>query len=157
MYFQLITNAQPSLCTCISASCSSSCCSTKRAHQVYRRVLGTPLTEDVLVFEEPNPQWFVDVTLTKDNQLICINSNDRVSSEVRILDSSRPFESPLLVHPRETGVQYFVEHNRVSTSTRTSCNLVDGLCACCTFSRHGRLRQSCFENLQTLFLFQCVI
>jgi hypothetical protein len=83
---------------------------------VYRRILGTPLTEDVLVYEEPNPQWFVDVSISKDNRLICLNSNDRVSSEVRILDSSRPFESPLLVHPRETGVQYFVEHNHVRTS-----------------------------------------
>jgi protease II len=80
---------------------------------VYRRILGTPLTEDVLVYEESNPQWFVDVSISKDNRLICLNSNDRVSSEVRILDSSRPFESPQLVHPRETGVQYFVEHNHV--------------------------------------------
>lgn len=94
-------------------------CRSKRAHQVYRRVLGTAPTEDVLVYEEPNPQWFVDVSLTKDNQLITINSNDRVSSEVRILDSSRPFEAPALVHPREPGVQYFVEHNRVRKSGHT--------------------------------------
>ena len=70
------------------------------------------------MYEETDPQWFVDVSITKDNRLICINCNDRVSSEVRILDTARPFESPLLVHPREHGVQYFVEHNHVSDATR---------------------------------------
>lgn len=90
----------------------------KRACQVYRRVMGTPPSDDVLVYEELSPEWFVDVSISKDNRLICINSNDRKSSEVRIVDASKPFEPPLLVHPRESGVQYFVEHNRVSSCDR---------------------------------------
>lgn len=88
---------------------------------MYRRVIGTPTAADTLVFEEPDPQWFVDVNVSKDNALITINVNDRVSSEVHVIDAARPFQEPLLVHPRETGVQYFVEHNKVGVWARCVC------------------------------------
>ena len=56
---------------------------------------------------------FVDLGHTKDARVITINTNDRVSSEVRILDSTQPMKAPQLLYPRVTGVQYFVEHNNV--------------------------------------------
>jgi hypothetical protein len=59
------------------------------------------------------PRWFVDVTVSKDGQLVTINSNDRVSSEVRLVRCGAPMDPPTLVHPRQEGVQYFVEHNNV--------------------------------------------
>ncbi len=55
----------------------------------------------------------MDVSLSKDGALVTINSNDRVSSEVRLVRCDAPLEAPILVHPRQEGVQYFVEHNKV--------------------------------------------
>lgn len=35
--------------------------------KVYRHKVGTPVTEDELIFEEPDHRFFVDVSKTKDN------------------------------------------------------------------------------------------
>jgi hypothetical protein len=78
-----------------------------------RRVVGTAVVDDVCVFEEADPTWFVDVALSKDNSLLTINSNDRVSSEVRVLRADRAFDTPRLIAARQQGTQYFVEHNKV--------------------------------------------
>ena len=85
----------------------------RRSCRVLRHTIGTPVASDVLIHEEPDPQWFVDLGQTKDNAVITINTNDRVTSEVRVIDATLPFQAPVLVQPRETGVQYFVEHNQV--------------------------------------------
>ena len=66
------------------------------------------------------------MTVSKDGQLVTINSNDRVSSEVRLVRCGAPMDPPTLVHPRQEGVQYFVEHNNVRESTASE-GTADGL------------------------------
>jgi hypothetical protein len=93
--------------------CATMACRLRRACRVYRRVLGTPIANDVLVYEEADAQWFVDVGASKDGALVTINCNNRVTSEVRLVRCADVTAEPILVHPRQEGVQYFIEHNKV--------------------------------------------
>ena len=98
------------------------------------------MSTDVLVSEEADPSWFVDLGSTKDGAFVTINSNDRVSSEVRLLDARDPNASPVLIEPRKLGIQYFVEHYAVRPAVIWSdvfpcCELVVSFfrvrCSCC--------------------------
>ncbi len=60
-----------------------------RPCRVYRHRLGTPQAEDVLVYEEPDPGFFVSLGSTEDRRLVVISSGDHVTSEVRLIDASR--------------------------------------------------------------------
>lgn len=79
-----------------------------RPHRVYRHRLGTPQSDDVIVYDEPDPGFFVSVGLTSNHRFIVISSGDHVTSEVYILDPARPTETPRLVAARQPGVEYRV-------------------------------------------------
>ncbi|KAH7444800.1 hypothetical protein KP509_02G092500 [Ceratopteris richardii] len=65
---------------------------------------------NILVYEEKNPQFFIDVSKTKDWCFFTINSNSKTSSEVYLLDANGHNEEIKLVEHRRPGVEYFVEH-----------------------------------------------
>ena len=66
---------------------------------------------DLLLFEESNPTFLVDVAKTRDNKYILISSNSKTTSEVRVLpvkeQDKRKF---VLIHERIPNLQYFPEH-----------------------------------------------
>lgn len=78
----------------------------------------TPMTrqdKDRLVYEEDDDEFFLDVSRTKDDAFVTISSNSKTSSEVRVLPGCNAAaglagRQALLLHPREDGVTYFVEH-----------------------------------------------
>lgn len=55
---------------------------------------------------------FVEVALSRDQQMLSINCTSRTTSEVLLVDLAKsPFE-PFLVQPRQLELQYHVEHWR---------------------------------------------
>ena len=82
-----------------------------RPRQIYRHTLGTSPEEDVLVYEESDPGFFVGVGMTQSRAFIVINIHDHQTSEVRILDVNTPESEPILVASREVGHEYSVEHH----------------------------------------------
>lgn len=40
-------------------------------------------------------------------------SNAKTTSEVRVLPSDKPTSPPILVHPREPGLEYYIDHRGV--------------------------------------------
>lgn len=46
---------------------------------------------------------------SKDHEHVIISSNSRGSSEVHLLDAREPVSDPVLVQPREDGLEYFVQ------------------------------------------------
>jgi oligopeptidase B len=80
-----------------------------RPSRVYYHRLGTPAAQDRLVFEEPDPGFFVSVSGTRSNDWIMISIHDHETSEYRILPANDPMAEPRVVRPRETGVQYDLE------------------------------------------------
>ncbi len=80
-----------------------------RPSRVFRHRLGTSPEEDVLVYEEPDPGFFVNVGKTQSERFVLIHSHDHETSEVRFISADAPEAEPKLVAPRETAVEYSVD------------------------------------------------
>ena len=81
-----------------------------RPWQVRLHILGEPVEQDSVVYEELDPGFFVSVWSTTSEEYIVIGSGDHVTSEVRLLRASGPGAEPVLVSPRRTGHEYSVDH-----------------------------------------------
>ena len=81
-----------------------------RPYQVWRHRLGMAPDEDVLVFQEDDERFEVNVEPSKSERFIFITSASQVSSESRFLRSDEPERSLTLIEPRRANVEYSVEH-----------------------------------------------
>ena len=81
---------------------------TLRDCYIYKHVIGTPQSEDELVFEEKDETFSCDVYKSKSNRFIMIMSYQTMSTEVRFIDANQPQSSWKIVQPRERGLEYSV-------------------------------------------------
>ncbi|XP_035256391.1 prolyl endopeptidase-like [Anguilla anguilla] len=81
-----------------------------RCHRVFRLDLSAAEPEITLVHEEQDPEFFVEVSSSRDRKVLTVNCSSKSSSEVWLIDCSTPFAPPRLVQPRLPGVLYHVEH-----------------------------------------------
>jgi oligopeptidase B len=78
---------------------------------VYRHRLGTPASEDELIYEEKDTAFYVHLGETQSGAFVEIDISDHETSEVHLLDATDPKATPRIVEPRSTGLEYSVEHN----------------------------------------------
>jgi len=78
---------------------------------VYRHIVGTPASDDVLVYEEKDIGFYVGVSATQSQRFIVIDVHDHETSEVHVLDAGDPKSVPRLIAARSKGHQYSLEHN----------------------------------------------
>jgi len=83
---------------------------TLRSYQVWRHVLGADQGADALVYEESDPTFSVDVSKTRSEKYILIQSDQTLTTEYRFLDADDPAGEPQIIAPRERGVEYSVDH-----------------------------------------------
>ncbi|GAB2498315.1 S9 family peptidase [Promicromonospora xylanilytica] len=81
-----------------------------RPWRVWRHRLGTPASEDALVFEEPDERYWVGVGLSRSKKYLQIELGSKVTSESWLLESDNPTGEFRVVWPRREGVEYTVEH-----------------------------------------------
>ena len=81
-----------------------------RPWQVRRHLLGQPVEQDPVVYEETDPGFFVGLSSTTSREYILIGAGDHVTSEVRLITASDPGSDPVLVSPRRTAHEYSVDH-----------------------------------------------
>jgi oligopeptidase B len=79
-----------------------------RPMQVWRHRLGTPQTEDTLVYEEQDAGWFTHIHESSSGRFCVIAGGDHETSEQRLIDLSDPDAPPQLIEGRQVGVQYSV-------------------------------------------------
>lgn len=79
-----------------------------RPSKVFYHRLGSS-GPDRLVYEEPDPGFFMGVGGTRNNDHILIAINDHETTEYRLLPANDPIAEPVVVAPRETGLQYELE------------------------------------------------
>jgi oligopeptidase B len=84
--------------------------STLRAYQVYRHVLGTRASADVLVYEEKDETYSCHIFKTKSKKYIMIALQQTLASEYRYLDASTPAGKFKIVEPRRRDHEYAVDH-----------------------------------------------
>lgn len=85
---------------------------TLRTFQVYRHVLGTDQSEDVLVFEEKDERFEVGISKSINNKYILIEVESSTTSECWMLDAAAISPVPQVFLKREQGHEYSVHvHN----------------------------------------------
>jgi len=77
--------------------------------RVRRHVLGTPVADDVLVYEEEDDSFYMGIDRSRDDAYICISVESTVSSELRYAPASDPHAFTVLA-PRERDVEYQADH-----------------------------------------------
>ena len=80
-----------------------------RPSKIFFHDIGMESSGDRLIYEESDPGFFMSVGGTRSNEWIFISINDHETSEYRILSADDPLGTPLVVSPRETGLQYDLE------------------------------------------------
>ncbi len=83
---------------------------TLRSHQIYKHVLGTPVENDQLIFEETDETFGCGVYKTKSRDYIIIASSQTLSTEFRFLDANNPDGEWTIFQPRERNLEYSIDH-----------------------------------------------
>ncbi|XP_077437461.1 prolyl endopeptidase-like isoform X2 [Vanacampus margaritifer] len=83
-----------------------------KCQKVYRLDLTQNGSTIRSVYEESQPDVFVEVSLSRDGHLLIITGSSRSSSEVLLVDVSDPHLEPALVQARQPELLYYVEHWR---------------------------------------------
>ena len=82
----------------------------KRQFQLYRHVLGTPHSEDVLIYEETDERFNIGAGRTRDRQYIILESASHTTSEEQFLRADNPTGTWRLIQPRQDNVEYYADH-----------------------------------------------
>ncbi|XP_013885806.1 prolyl endopeptidase-like [Austrofundulus limnaeus] len=83
-----------------------------RSTTVFRLDLTSSGSKITCVYEETQPDVFVEVAQSRDRQILTINCNSRTSSEVLLIDGAASHLNPFVVQPRQLDLLYHVEHWR---------------------------------------------
>lgn len=83
---------------------------TLRSDKIYKHVLGTPSSEDELIFHEEDDTFYAFVYKSKSNKYIIIGSTSTLTSEYQILRADDPNGKFKLFSPRERSVEYSIYH-----------------------------------------------
>ncbi len=83
---------------------------TLRAYQIWKHILGTPQSEDQLVFEEKDDTFGTYVYKTKSRKYIIIGSSSTVSNEYRFIPAEQPNAEWKILQPRERDLEFSIEH-----------------------------------------------
>lgn len=77
-----------------------------RPSRIYRHVLGEDPAQDVLVYEESDPGFFLSLGVTESRRFIVLSANDHTTSEHRVIPADAPQTAPRLIAARERDVEY---------------------------------------------------
>ncbi|HSF99028.1 MAG TPA: S9 family peptidase [Ornithinibacter sp.] len=80
-----------------------------RPHQLWRHRVGGDPAQDVLVHQEDDERFWMGVASSRDERWLMLGLGSKTTSEVHLLDSSRPEGEWRVVAPRREGVEYDVE------------------------------------------------
>ncbi|MDM3870959.1 S9 family peptidase [Porticoccus sp. W117] len=84
---------------------------TLLGYQVYRHTLGTPQSDDVLVYEETNNELYIGISKSKDGSTLYIYQDGTNEEAMLVLDANTPQGQFKHFHPMEDGLKYSVQKN----------------------------------------------
>jgi oligopeptidase B len=93
--------------------------------RVKKHVLGTPVAQDALVYEEEDDSFYMGVGRSRDDRFITIGVESTVSSELRYAPAADPREFTVLA-PRQRDVEYDADHLGGRWVIRTNAPGADG-------------------------------
>jgi oligopeptidase B len=81
-----------------------------RPDKVWRHEIGSESTDDVVVHHETDERFWTYITRSTSDRFLMVESHSKITTEVALIDADDPTGEPTVVVPRETGVEYSVEH-----------------------------------------------
>jgi oligopeptidase B len=83
---------------------------TLRSDKVFRHKLGTEVEKDVIVYNEKDEIFSVNLSETKSRKFILINSTQTLTTETRYLDITKPEGEFKVFEPRSLNHEYSIDH-----------------------------------------------
>jgi len=71
--------------------------------------LGQPIEQDVELYHEDDEGFRVSASLSADETWVIVSAGDHETSEIRLIRTADPLAAPILVRPREKGLEYDVD------------------------------------------------
>ncbi len=93
---------------------------TLRPYRVMKHRLGTPIEEDVLVYEEKDEVFSTGISKSKSNKYIIIGSYSTLTQEYRLIDANNTDAPITLFAPRQKGLEYDIYHHENEFIIRTN-------------------------------------
>ena len=82
-----------------------------RSYRLYRHVLGTPIAEDKLLYEEKDEMFRIYVGRTKSKAFLVLYIGSSTTSEMRMLDANQPNGDFKVFSPRQKDTEYYIDHH----------------------------------------------
>lgn len=82
----------------------------QRPDKMWRHTLGTPASQDEMIFEEKDNQYFISCSLSESEEYIFINRHSHATTEFYYLDAKNPKSKLQLFSKLEDKVEYDVTH-----------------------------------------------
>lgn len=95
---------------------------TLRTNKIYKHLLGTDQSKDVLVYEEKDETYSCEVFKSKSKAYLMIGSFQTLSTEYQYLDANAPDGTWKIIQPRERGLEYQPDHFGDYFYIRTNLN-----------------------------------
>ncbi len=95
---------------------------TLRAATVMKHVLGTPVSEDRIVYDENDETFSVYLGKTKSKKYIMITSDQTLTTEVRLIEAANPDGKVMVFEPRRVNHEYSVDHLNGNFYIRTNAD-----------------------------------
>ncbi len=83
---------------------------TLRPYQIYKHILGTAVSDDILVYEEMDPTFTTYIYKTKSDKFLVIGSGSTMTDEYQILEANSPEKEFELFNKRTRGIEYSFSH-----------------------------------------------
>ncbi|RYG23078.1 MAG: S9 family peptidase, partial [Chitinophagaceae bacterium] len=84
---------------------------TLLGYQVWKHTLGTDPATDVLMYEEKDNRFTIELKRSKSRKYIeIVSAVNELTTEYLLLEASQPTAAFKVFQPREEGIQYHVEH-----------------------------------------------
>lgn len=80
-----------------------------RTDNVRLHWLGQPLDQDVELYHEDDEGFRAGAALSANEKWLIVSTGDHETNEVRLIPADDPLQAPILVRPREKGVEYDVD------------------------------------------------
>ncbi|ENV4313023.1 oligopeptidase B [Escherichia coli] len=79
-------------------------------YQVWRHAIGTPASQDKLIYEEKDDTYYVSLHKTTSKHYVVIHLPSATTSEVRLLDAEMADAEPFVFLPRRKDHEYSLDH-----------------------------------------------
>ena len=83
----------------------------RRPYRLYRHLVGTNSSEDVLVHHEADASFYLDISRTRSRKYLILDLTSHSTTEVRFVSADEPTAPFQIVQPRSAGIEYTITHH----------------------------------------------